>query len=78
MDCDLVRSLSEKEVESEHLRTQIIALNEKADVVEDMRTDVHNLKELLKNSELHRAELQNQLVETAAKLRDDTLMHQDV
>jgi hypothetical protein len=52
-----VRGLSEKEVEIEHLRTQIIALNEKADVVEDMRTDVHSQKELLKNSEIHRAEL---------------------
>ena len=59
VDRDLVRGLSEKEVEIEHLRTQIVALTEKADVIEDMRTDVHSQKELLKNSELHRAELQN-------------------
>ena len=45
---DLVRGLSEKEVEIEHLRTTIVALNEKAEVLEDMRKDVFALKELLR------------------------------
>jgi len=40
LDRDLVRGLSEKEVEIEHLRTQIVALNEKAEVLNDMRLDV--------------------------------------
>jgi hypothetical protein len=59
---DLVRGLSEKEVEIEHLRTTIVALNEKAEVLEDMRKDVFALKELLRGSETHRYELQQQLI----------------
>lgn len=55
---DLVRGLSEKEVEIEHLRTTIVALNEKAEVLEDMRKDVFAQKELLRSSEVHRYDLQ--------------------
>ena len=55
---DLVRGLSEKEVEIEHLRTTIVALSEKAEVLEDMRKDVFAMKDLLRNSETHRYELQ--------------------
>ena len=73
---DLVRGLSEKEVEIEHLRTTIVALNEKAEVLEDMRKDVFAQKELLRSSETHRFELQAQLTETARKLDEDTAQHQ--
>ena len=72
---DLVRGLSEKEVEIEHLRTTIVALNEKAEVLEDMRKDVFAQKELLRSSETHRFELQAQLTETARKLDEDTAQH---
>jgi len=74
---DLVRGLSEKEVEIEHLRTTIVALTEKADVIEDMHKDVFSMKDLLRASEAHRYDLQTQLTETARKLQDDTIKHQD-
>lgn len=74
---DLVRGLSEKEVEIEHLRTTIVALNEKAEVLEDMRKDVFALKELLRGSETHRYELQQQLIETSRKVQEDTFTHQE-
>ena len=51
LDRDLVRGLSEKEVEIDHLRTQIVALSEKAEVLEDMRLDVYSQKEMLRGSE---------------------------
>ena len=74
---DLVRGLSEKEVEIEHLRTTIVALSEKAEVLDDMRKDVFAMKELLRSSETHRYELQAQLTETARKVHEDTINHQD-
>jgi hypothetical protein len=73
LDRDLVRGLSEKEVEIEHLRTQIVALNEKAEVLHDMRLDVLAQKELLRGSEHHRGELQRNLTETSRQVRDDTI-----
>jgi hypothetical protein len=48
VDKDLLASgISEKDLEIEHLQTQVVALTEKADVVEDMRKDVTANKELL-------------------------------
>ena len=73
MDRDLVRGLSEKEVEIEHLRTQIVALNVKAEVLHDMRLDVQAQKELLRGSEHYRVELQRNLTETSRQVRDDTI-----
>lgn len=72
-----MRGLSEKEVEIEHLRTTIVALSEKAEVLEDMRKDVFAVKDLLRNSEMHRLELQQQLTETAKKVHEDSAMHHD-
>ncbi len=40
LDKDLVRGLSEKEVEIEHLKTTFIALNEKIVVIDDLKQDV--------------------------------------
>jgi hypothetical protein len=39
LDKDLIRGLSEKEVEIEHLKTTIIALNEKIVVIDDIRRE---------------------------------------
>ena len=36
----LANGISEKDLEIEHLVTQVVALTEKADVIEDMRKDV--------------------------------------
>jgi hypothetical protein len=77
LDRDLVRGLSEKEVEIEHLRTQIVALNEKAEVLNDMRLDVAAQKDLLRGSENHRADLQTTLTNTGRLVREDTAKHQD-
>lgn len=52
-----------------------MALSEKAEVLEDMRKDVFAMKELLRNSETHRYELQNQLTETARKVQEDAATH---
>ena len=57
LDKDLIRGLSEKEVEIEHLKTTIVALNEKVEVLHDMRQDVVVHKELIQHSELKREEL---------------------
>ena len=57
LDRDLVRGLSEKEVEIEHLRTQLVAYQEKAEVLEDMRKDVQAQREMLRGSEDRRYEL---------------------
>ncbi len=43
-----------------------------------MRLDVFKEKERLKFSEEHRGTLQDTLVDNAARLLEDTLMHQDV
>jgi hypothetical protein len=72
-----VRGLSEKEVEIEHLRTTIVALSEKAEVLEDMRRDVFAMKDLLRSSETHRYELQQQLTETSRKVHEDAATHHE-
>ena len=65
VDRDVVRGLSEKEVEIEHLRTQLVALSQKAAVLADMRKDVQAQKDILVNSEQHRQELHVTLTQTA-------------
>ncbi len=77
VDRELVRGLSEKEVEIEHLRTQVVALSEKAGVVDDMRLDVQAVKDLLRGSEASRADLQRAFTETSRQVREDTANHQD-
>ena len=77
MDRDLVRGLSEKEVEIEHLRTQIVALSEKAEVLADMRTDVSAHRQMLRSSEDHRLQLQTVFTETSERVRQDTVAHQE-
>jgi hypothetical protein len=47
----LANGISEKDLEIEHLVTQVVALTEKADVIEDMRKDVASLKDILADSE---------------------------
>ena len=64
IDRDLLASgISEKDLEIEHLMTQLVALTEKADVVEDMRKDVHANKGMLQESESKRGELQDKIME---------------
>ena len=43
-----------KDLEIEHLVTKVVALTEKADVIEDMRKDVAANKQMLNDSEQKR------------------------
>lgn len=62
IDKDLVASgISDKDLEIEHLQTQLVALTQKSDVVEDIRKDLDSHKALLQESELKRVELQEQI-----------------
>jgi hypothetical protein len=47
----LANGISEKDLEIEHLVTQVVALTEKADVIEDMRKDVASHKDMFEVSE---------------------------
>ena len=85
MDKDLLRGLSEKEVEIEHLKTTIIALNQKIEVfnysfvficvqkMNDMQQDVNNSQNMLSQSELKRADLQQVVKQQSIQIADDAL-----
>ncbi len=47
IDKELIKGLSEKEVELEHLKTVIVGLNEKLKVKEDIEQDLANANHLL-------------------------------
>lgn len=51
IDRELIKGLSEKEVELEHLKTVIVGLNEKLKVKEDVEEDLANARRLLEESE---------------------------
>lgn len=44
IDKELMKGLSEKEVELEHLKTVIVGLNEKLKVKEDIEEDLYNIQ----------------------------------
>jgi len=51
IDKELMRGLSEKEVELEHLKTVIVGLNEKLKVKEDIEEDLFNARKQLQDNE---------------------------
>ena len=51
IDKELIKGLSEKEVELEHLKTVIVGLNEKLKVKEDIEEDLANSRILLNDAE---------------------------
>lgn len=59
----LANGISEKDLEIEHLVTQVVALTEKADVIEDMRKDVQANKAMFAESEAQREVLQSNLAD---------------
>jgi hypothetical protein len=62
LDRDLLdNGISPKDLEIEHLTNQIMALTEKAAVIEDMRKDLQAHLEMLQESESHREGLQDTL-----------------
>ena len=70
-----MRGLSEKEVEIEHLKTTVIALNEKVEVVNDLRHDVDGARGDFTVSETKRVELQVHIKETSIKIHEETEEH---
>ncbi len=67
---DLIASgISEKDLEIEHLQTQLVALTQKAIVVEDIQKDVEAGKEMLADSQNQRGVLQESLREAAEEMR---------
>ena len=65
----LANGISEKDLEIEHLVTQVVALTEKADVIEDMRKDVAANKQMLNDSEQKREGLQVDLADASEKIK---------
>ena len=76
LDKDLVRGLSEKEVEIEHLKSQITALNEKIVVISELKRETEQSKELWRQSEVKREELQTHIREVAATVKGDREEHE--
>ena len=75
LDKELMKGLSEKEVEIDHLKTTIVALTENMEVVTDLKKDVQVHKDLFKHSEEKRTELQVHITETSVKIHTDTTEH---
>lgn len=71
IDKELMRGLSEKEVELEHLKTVIVGLNEKLQVKEDIEEDLLNARQLLAENERGRKQLHLHLEETARKIVEE-------
>jgi hypothetical protein len=65
----LANGISEKDLEIEHLVTQVVALTEKADVIEDMRKDVAANKQMLNDSEQKREGLHVDLADASEKIK---------
>ena len=71
MDKDLLRGLSEKEVEIEHLKTKVVELTMRTEVMKDMEKDLAMNKDLLTHSEHKRKELQDFIQMTAVQMGED-------
>ena len=64
--------LKEKENELEHKLNTLIALNEKLQVFNDLKKDVAENKEFVRESEEGRRQLQITITRTADRLKEDT------
>ena len=63
IDQELIRGLSEKEIELEHHKTMIVALNQKVEVTESIKRDLTASQEEFVKSEASRKVLQMKLTE---------------
>lgn len=66
-----MRGLTDREVEIEHLKTTVIALDEKVKVANDITKDLDAKTADFDHSEVKRAELQQHLTQTSAQIRED-------
>ena len=71
IDKELIKGLSEKEVELEHLKTVIVGLNQKLKVREDIEEDLHNARKLLEDAERARSDLHLHLEEAARRALEE-------
>ena len=65
---DLLQGITEKEVEIEHLKTVIVALDQKVKVLESVREDLAQEKDHSKQSEGARVELQMVMKQTSVQV----------
>ena len=72
---ELLHGLSEKEVEIDHLKTTVVSLNTKVEVLEGIKEDRESARAQLKDSEGKREELHDHMKETTQKLEKDTEEH---
>ena len=71
IDKELIKGLSEKEVELEHLKTVIVGLNEKLKVKEDIAEDLHNARRQLEENDRARKVLHQQLEDAARRALEE-------
>ncbi|CDW87552.1 gas2 domain containing protein [Stylonychia lemnae] len=71
IDKELIKGLTEKEVELEHLKTVIVGLNEKLKVREDLEQDLAHSRAQTQNAEQARTILHQQLEEAARRALEE-------
>ena len=72
---ELITGINEREVEIEHLKTTMIALDEKVKVMDDIKQDISNTRRDLGESEAKREELQEHIEDTGEKVGVETKKH---
>ena len=73
-NAELQLQLKKKEQELEHKLNTLIALNEKLQVFNDIKKDLAENKQIVRQSEDARGKLQVTITQTAQKLKEDTEM----
>lgn len=73
-NAELQLKLKQKEQELEHKLNTLIALNEKLQVFNDIKKDLAENKQIVRQSEDARGKLQVTITQTAQKLKEDTEM----
>ena len=73
-NAELQLQLKKKEQELEHKLNTLIALNEKLQVFNDIKKDLAENKQIVRQSEDARGNLQITIKQTAQKLKEDTEM----
>jgi len=68
--------LNEKDVEIEHLKTTMIALDEKVKVIDDCHQEVNASRRDFRESEAKRGELQEHITHTGVKVGEDAKEHE--
>lgn len=69
--------IGERDVEIERMKTTLMALNEKLQVLTDIKQDVDDHKEYIRTSEDKRNDLQSYIKKTSEKIAVDTKNHSD-